>query len=207
MTSALSEWESFYVIVGSSAGALTGLQFVVMALIADLSQRATPETIGAFGSPNIVHFCVVLFMSAVLSAPWDNIANADWILAMVAIAGLVYATIVMRRARRQAGYDPVLEDWIFHIILPYVSYGLMLFACVVLNREVTVALFMLGAVALLLMFVGIHNAWDTATFLVTQRVSEKSGQQPSRPSDSQPQPVPPQPPPADKSGTPSSTTV
>ena len=30
----LKEWESFYVIVGSSGAALTGLQFVVMALIA-----------------------------------------------------------------------------------------------------------------------------------------------------------------------------
>ena len=31
---ALSGWENFYVIVGSSAGALIGLQFVVMTLIA-----------------------------------------------------------------------------------------------------------------------------------------------------------------------------
>jgi hypothetical protein len=32
----LAEWESFYVIVGSSSAALTGLQFVVIALVADL---------------------------------------------------------------------------------------------------------------------------------------------------------------------------
>ena len=32
--SALSAWENFYVIIGSSAGALTGLQFVVIALAA-----------------------------------------------------------------------------------------------------------------------------------------------------------------------------
>jgi hypothetical protein len=32
---ALAGWESFYVIVGSSAGALIGLQFVVITLIAD----------------------------------------------------------------------------------------------------------------------------------------------------------------------------
>ena len=31
----LEGWESFYVIVGSSAGALIGLQFVVMTLLAD----------------------------------------------------------------------------------------------------------------------------------------------------------------------------
>jgi hypothetical protein len=35
----LSAWESFYIIVGSSAGALTGLQFVVMALVVE----ARPE--------------------------------------------------------------------------------------------------------------------------------------------------------------------
>ena len=32
---ALAGWENFYVIVGSSAGALIGLQFVVITLIAD----------------------------------------------------------------------------------------------------------------------------------------------------------------------------
>src|SRR5436190_24376937 len=36
----LSLWENFYVIVGSSAGALTGLQFVVMALIPDSPTQA-----------------------------------------------------------------------------------------------------------------------------------------------------------------------
>ena len=40
--SALSRWENFYVIVGSSAGALTGLQFVVMALIAGSSNVIQP---------------------------------------------------------------------------------------------------------------------------------------------------------------------
>ena len=33
---ALNGWENFYVIVGSSAGALIGLQFVVMTLIANM---------------------------------------------------------------------------------------------------------------------------------------------------------------------------
>ena len=33
---ALGGWESLYVIVGSSAGALIGLQFVVMALVSDV---------------------------------------------------------------------------------------------------------------------------------------------------------------------------
>ena len=35
----LAGWENFYVIVGSSAGALIGLQFVVITLIADMPLR------------------------------------------------------------------------------------------------------------------------------------------------------------------------
>lgn len=204
MTSALSEWESFYVIVGSSAGALTGLQFVVMALVSDLGRRATQDTIGAFASPNIVHFCIVLLLSAVLSAPWPNLIDAAWVLAPVGIGGLIYTSIVTLRARRQEGYEPVMEDWIFHIILPYLSYGMLLIGAAILTSNETVALFMFAAMALLLMFVGIHNAWDTATFLVVEELNkQRREQQPLHSSDSPPTPEPPQPPSADNSGTPS----
>ena len=204
MTSALSEWESFYVIVGSSAGALTGLQFVVMALVSDLGRRATQDTIGAFASPNIVHFCIVLLLSAVLSAPWPNLIDAAWVLAPVGIGGLIYTSIVTLRARRQEGYEPVMEDWIFHIILPYVSYAMLLVGSAILTSNETVALFMFAAMALLLMFVGIHNAWDTATFLVVEELNkQRREQQPSHSSDSPPTPAPSQPPPADDSVQPS----
>jgi hypothetical protein len=49
--SPFSVWESFYVIIGSSAAALTGLQFVVIALIAEARTRSTSREIAAFGTP------------------------------------------------------------------------------------------------------------------------------------------------------------
>jgi hypothetical protein len=49
-------WDSFYVIVGSAAGALIGLQFVVMTLlIADMQRRRTPEAGAAFATPICSH--------------------------------------------------------------------------------------------------------------------------------------------------------
>jgi hypothetical protein len=45
----LAAWESFYVIVGSSAAALTGLQFVVMALLAESQRRSSMGELSAFG--------------------------------------------------------------------------------------------------------------------------------------------------------------
>ena len=55
-------WENFYVIVGSSAGALIGLQFVVMTLVAERLMPSA-ETTGAFATPSVIHFAVVLFLS------------------------------------------------------------------------------------------------------------------------------------------------
>lgn len=168
--SPLSSWENFYVIVGSSAGALTGLQFVVMALVSDTRRAANPEQISAFGSPNIVHFCVVLLQAAILSAPWPAMKDAVILLALVGALGMGYVSIVTRRTQRQEGYVPVFEDWLWHVILPFLSYTLMLIGAIVMLSDTTIALFMLGTTALILLFAGIHNAWDTVTFLVTNPV-------------------------------------
>src|SRR4029434_5554910 len=71
----LTEWESFYVIVGSSAAALTGLMFVVITLIADLEAQRSSGTLAAFGTPTVVHFCAALIVSATLSAPWQSVTK------------------------------------------------------------------------------------------------------------------------------------
>ncbi|PYS00913.1 MAG: hypothetical protein DMG15_26955 [Acidobacteria bacterium] len=74
---ALAGWENFYVIVGSSAGALIGLQFVVITLIAEIPIVTDMERASsAFATPTIVHFGAVLLLSAVISAPWHGIAGA-----------------------------------------------------------------------------------------------------------------------------------
>jgi hypothetical protein len=71
--SELAQWNSFYVIVGSSAGALIGLQFVVLALIADLPiARGAAQAGDAFSTSSVVHFGVVLLLSAVATAPWPR---------------------------------------------------------------------------------------------------------------------------------------
>jgi len=165
---ALAGWESFYVIVGSSAAALTGLQFVVVALINDTPMHPTEETISAFSTPTIVHFVMALLIAAVLSAPWHELAHVAVVLAACGIGGLVYAVLVIRRSRRQQDYRPVLEDWIWHAILPVVAYAALMVAAPLLPAHATPALFTVAAAVLLLLFIGIHNAWDTVTYITLE---------------------------------------
>src|SRR3989454_2862780 len=99
-----SAWESFYVIIGSSAAALTGLQFVVVVLGAEA--RSLGPEVGAFGTPTVVHFCAVLLMSAILSVPWRAVSHAGLSLAAVGVAGIVYIAGVIPRAGRPAPPPP-----------------------------------------------------------------------------------------------------
>ena len=186
---ALAGWESYYVIVGSSAAALTGLQFVVMALVAEVTERASEDQISAFGTPSIVHFCVALLTSAVLSAPWRSLASAALVLGIVGLAGLLYVAIVIRRARRQEGYQPVFEDWLWHATLPIVSYAALTGGAAGMTRREHESLFVIAAATLLLVFIGIHNAWDTVTFITLTRGKQDRPHEPApRSADPKPEP-------------------
>jgi hypothetical protein len=175
--SPLAAWESFYVIVGSSGAALTGLQFVVMALVAETRNRSTTSEIDAFGTPTVVHFSAALLIAAILSAPWQAVGSAGVALGLCGAGGVVYAALTIRRARQQRGYKPVLEDWIWHAVLPTIAYATLLIAATLIVRHTAGALFTIGAMAMLLLVIGIHNAWDTVTYITLERlnaVKEKS---------------------------------
>lgn len=163
---ALAGWQNFYVIVGSSAGALIGLQFVAMSLIAgDSMARAQPAAGSAFATPTIVHFGAVLALAGILTAPWKGMNSPATLWGLTGLSGAVYSVVVFIRVRRQNAYHPELEDWLFHVVLPMVAYvmlGISAFA----RQHFDAALFVVGAAAMLLLFIGIHNAWDAVTYHV-----------------------------------------
>jgi F0F1-type ATP synthase assembly protein I len=133
--SPLVAWETFFFLVGSSGAGLTGLQFVVIALISESRRRPTSREIEAFATPNILHFCAVLLISAIVSAPWHGMSRVAFALGACGVAGVVYGVIVVRRARRQTSYRPVLEDWIWHSGFPLVAYTLLVGASVSLKNH------------------------------------------------------------------------
>jgi hypothetical protein len=183
--SPLIAWESFYVIVGSSGAALTGLQFVVIALVAGSQRRSTGREIDAFGTPTIVHFCAVLLMSAILSAPWQGLSRVSLALGVCGLVGVIYGVIVVLRARRQTGYRPVWEDWLWHAVLPLIAYALLLISAILLRSYPHRVLFVVGATALLLLLIGIHNAWDTVTYIAVGGLQAQEAANTTRDQDEQ----------------------
>jgi hypothetical protein len=162
----LTEWETFYVIVGSSAGALIGLQFVVLTLISERPLTRDPDAGAAFSTPSVVHFAVVLLLSAVASAPWQTMNGVASVWGLVGIGGVMYTAVVARRMRTQTAYKPVLEDWLFHAVLPLAAYAMLAVSAYTSRSSERQALFVVGAGTMVFLFVGIHNAWDAVTWHV-----------------------------------------
>jgi hypothetical protein len=162
----LAAWDSFYVIIGSAAGALIGLQFVVMALIAERPPIRAADAGAAFATPTIVHFSAVLLLSALLRAPWPTITPAAALWGLTGVCGTAYIIIVARRIRLQITYLPDIEDWMFHVFVPLVAYAAIALSALAAGVHTREALFVLGAAALILLFIGIHNAWDAVAYHV-----------------------------------------
>jgi hypothetical protein len=187
--SPLTDWTNFYVIMGSSAGALTGLTFVVITLMPERRQNASLG-VGTFTTPTVVHFGVVLFVSAMLSAPWPALWQPGVLLGLCGLAGMGYLSIIVRRLRRWPGtsYQPVREDWEWFALVPLTAYGAFLIAAVLLPGDPVPALFIVGGVLMLLLFTGIHNAWDVVTWIAIESPGPAEAQQEQNEPDEQHEP-------------------
>jgi hypothetical protein len=99
----------------------------------------------------------------------------------VGLYGIVYSVIVARRLRVQTIYKPVFEDWLFHVLLPFAAYTTLAVSACAAQFHTRPALFLVAAAALLLLFIGIHNAWDAVTYHVfVQNREQREIEQPAK---------------------------
>ena len=173
----LDRWDSFYVIVGSAAGALIGLQFVVMTLIAERPPPRAAEGSAAFSTPTIVHFSAALLLAALLRAPWGDALLPFSACSATGLCGGAYTLLTTWRMRVQTVYAPDLEDWIFHIAMPLAAYAVLGLSAFAPHTDADVMLFGIAGATLLLLFGSIHNAWDAVSYHVAVRAATHERQE------------------------------
>jgi len=166
----LSSWNSFYVLTGSSAGALTGLVFIVITLIRDRDSAKSDAGIPTFTTPTVVHFSCALLVSAIMSAPFGSLVPIAIILGLAGAAGVFYIVLIARRHATLQTYRPDAEDWAWNVVLPFVAYATLLGGAIAMAASASGALWAPAAAVALLICIGIHNAWDVVTFLATGKV-------------------------------------
>jgi hypothetical protein len=172
----LDGWDNFYVIVGSSAAGLTGLTFVVIALASD-AHVVRLSGLRTFMTPVVMHFGSALWLSALLCIPGQTAASLSaCMIGSGAILGLYGGATTYRMYRGRKDYRPAIEDWIWNATLPLLCYLALIAAGVCALRQSAAALYIIGASALALLFIGIHNAWDIAVWVTVERPAAQEQQ-------------------------------
>jgi hypothetical protein len=175
----LASWQNFYIITGTAAATLTGLMFVATTIVAGIEVQVSTVNAGisAYNTPTVVHFCAVLLMAGMLSAPWQAFSSVGLLLVLLGLGGVFYLIIVIRRMRQVPDYRPPLKDWLWYMAFPIATYILLIFAALALPANPAPALYGISAVMVVLLFTGIHNAWDLVTFLAVERSHPENNSQ------------------------------
>ena len=167
----LRDWQNFYMLMGTAAATLTGLMFVVTTLIAGIEAHLSTlnAAVSAFNTPTVVQFGAVLLLAGILSAPWQTFSSLSLLLGLLGLGMVSYSIIVLRRMWRVPHYQSTLEDWLWYLAFPLLAHVSLIVAAFVLPANPAPALYIVGLAMILLLLVGIRNAWDMVTFLAVDR--------------------------------------
>lgn len=157
----LEAWHDFYVMIGTSAGALVGATFVVATLAGNIEKRALG--LKGFITPATVHLGSALIGSAILMVPTLTALFVALLLGFGGLAGVVYGAIVYARIT-QLNIDMIDRFW--YGIFPILMYGLLAGSALLVFRDVAHGIGLIAAALVALLVIGMRNAWDMATFMI-----------------------------------------
>jgi hypothetical protein len=163
----LAEWRDFYVMIGTASGAIVGATFIVATLAAGLESR----TLGMRGfiTPTAVHLGSVLVGSAILTVPTLTPMGLAVLLGAGGLVGVAYSIVVALRIWHMK-LDR--DDRVFYTVLPALAYAAMAIAAPLAHRAGTGALEILAVSLVTLLIIGMRNAWDMTSFMVTRGKSD-----------------------------------
>jgi hypothetical protein len=163
----LEAWHDFYVIVGGAAAALTGLMFVVVSLGSQAMIARTAPGVRAFVTPTVVYFTTVLVMGGVMTIPSITAVILAGVMVLGSVGALMYLiSIGGHQQWRHSKLDRL--DWLWYVALPILSYFLILGAAVGIVVRPALGLEIVGGTMILLLVIGIRNAWDLVLWMTRQ---------------------------------------
>ncbi|MBZ9750012.1 hypothetical protein K7W42_03950 [Deinococcus sp. HMF7604] len=164
------EWETFYLLTGTAGATLAGLMFVAVTVGERATDRQRLPILRMHSDPALLAFVLNLVLSAALLIPS---LTREWLGTLLLSAGglgLVYLTVVLRHLHRRVqmrGWD--LADWLWYAAAPIGACVLLLWSgTLTLSRHSHAALNLTGLTALVLLVMGIRNAWDLVTFALAR---------------------------------------
>ncbi len=167
LAATLSQWHDFYTLIGAAGATLVGLMFVAASIGAGVFTRAHQVGIRSFLSPTVVHFSAVLFICLIASAPTQTWRSLGIFMILAGLTGSGYAGWIWHRMAKH-GLMPTIDliDRLWYTFLPLVAYLAVLGAGLSLTSHDAGSLDVLAFSLLILLVIGIRNAWDMTVWII-----------------------------------------
>lgn len=159
-------------LLGTASAALVALLFVAVSIGASFLTPERSVATRTFMSPVVFHFSTLLLISLIAMVPSHTTMSLAIGIALVAVAGLAYTTVVLVGLARASISD--IADRLGYGIIPLASYLAILAAAGLVISRAALAADILAAALLLLLAVNIRNAWDLMLAFARQVASKGS---------------------------------
>jgi hypothetical protein len=182
----LQTWQNFYMLLGGASATLVGLMFIAISLGSgwwtEADRSMLTPSFNAFLSPTYIHFVYVLVTAVVVLIPTLSEAVLGWLLILAGVGSLghIARNLPFVHTRYRAG-SVDRSDLFWYSLMPSVGYILYLDAGIGLLRAVPHghAFNALATASVLLIVIGVRNAWDLVVFLALQRLRPPGADRPS----------------------------
>jgi hypothetical protein len=177
LPAALAPWQNFYVLTGTAAATLTGLMFVAVTFGSSIVTRETSVQARAFLDPPYMHFVQILMTACLLTVPMVGetaVGGLFLAIALMRLGGLYWVFRSFTVIQRRTG-DIELSDWVLSIAIPAICHLLLLATSVAFFLRMTCAFVGLAIVVMMLLFTGIHGAWELFVWMAVAVGERRQG--------------------------------
>ena len=170
LSASLAEWRDFYTLIGSASATLVALIFVAASIGAGIFTREHQVGVRSFLSPTVVHFTAILVICVFAMVPTQTWFTMGWLMVCSGAFGLAYSAWVWRRMTRYGLIGTIdAVDRLYYAQLPMPAYLLILIAGIALWQHSLTGLDLLAGAQILLLLIGIRNAWDMTVWIIDKR--------------------------------------
>jgi hypothetical protein len=167
------EWHDFYVLLGTASAALVALLFVAVSVGASLIGPDRSTATRTFMSPVVFHYSSILLLSLIALIPDLTPAALAFAIALLAVIGMAYTTVVMVGLARASISDAA--DRLGYGLLPLAAYLGMLASAGLTFVETPLSPDIVAGSLLLLLAVNVRNAWDLLLAFARRIASQSPG--------------------------------
>lgn len=173
-------WENFFLLLGTAAGGLIGLLFVVSTLTAGAQSGRAERGTRLFMTPCVFHFAVIMTIAAVAMVPRWEYQAVGAVLTISSLVGLVYMAHVCVQLRKDGATEHWSDFW-YYGAAPFVCYLGLAAIAIGVWFQIPIAPSLVGGLLLILLLLGIRNAWDLVTWIAPRIDEIKEEDAPAKP--------------------------